>query len=289
MSSLRRTALSGLVVLTLLGGLSACTGDHDAEPKAASGTTGSVAGDDPRAGVLAALEQLPRVDLSKLPTPDPADGLEKSDIEGYAGQLRTLLASSLEDEKWWDADSGIATARSFLADVAPQTREQYLSSVADRNGDNPAAQYLVSIFDEDHQPTGPPRIVKAAWRTDRVARDDGTTYERIALQAYAVYRVEDRDQPVVVRRWLQLSGEPDVADSWPVLANYTLVNGVDTCTLYEDGRYEPVNGGAADAADLRTVLKEARSKGWVELGLSDQEDATPDEKRSTSCADRENS
>lgn len=289
MSSLRRTALSGLVVLTLLGGLSACTGSKDAEPKASSGTTSTVAGDDPRADVLAALEKLPEVDLSKLSTPDPADGLEKSDIEGYAGQLRTLLASSLEDETWWDADSGIATARSFLADVAPQTREQYLSSVTDRNGDNPASQYLVSIFDEDHQPTGPPRIVKAAWRTDRVARDDGTTYERIALQAYAVYRVKDRDQPVVVRRWLQLSGEPDVADSWPVLANYTLVNGVDTCTLYEDGQYEPVNGGAADAADLRTVLKEATSKGWVELGLSDEDDATPDEKRSTSCADREDS
>ncbi|RYJ02331.1 MAG: hypothetical protein EON52_19790 [Actinomycetales bacterium] len=161
--------------------------------------------------------------------------------------------------------------------------------MADRNGDNPAAQYLVSIFDDDHQPSGPPRIVKAAWRTDRVARDDGTTYERIALQAYAVYRVKDQDRPVIVRRSMQLSGEPGVAGTWPAFANYTLVDGVDTCTLYEEGAYEPTSGGTADATSFREVLKEARSKAWVELAVSDDEDATPEEKKSTSCADREDS
>lgn len=289
MINLRRTALSGLVVLTLLGGLGACTSSKDAETEPTSGATSSSTDDDPRAATLAALEKLPEVDLAKVATPDPADGLAKADIEGYARQLRTLLADSLQNAKWWDADPGIATARSFLADVAPQTREQYLTSVADRNGDNPASQYLVSIFDAEHQPSGPPRIVKAAWRTDRVSRDDGTTYERIALQAYAVYRVKDQDEPVVVRRSMQLSGEPDATGTWPAFANYTLVDGVDTCTLYEDGDYEPTNGGAADAASLREVLKEARSKAWVELAVSDDEDASPDEKRSTSCSDREDS
>ncbi|KQY59752.1 hypothetical protein ASD11_09445 [Aeromicrobium sp. Root495] len=289
MSSLRRTTASALVALTLVAGLGACTGSSkDAGPKSSTGATAPAA-DDPAAAALAALEKLPEVDLAKVPTPEPADGLARSEIEGYAGQLRRLLADSLENEKWWDADPGLKTARSFLADVSPQTREQYLTSVADRNGQNPASQYLVSIFDEDHQPTGPPRIVKATWRTDRVARDDGSTYERIALQAYAVYRVKDQDQPVVVRRWLQLSGEPDVAGTWPSLANYTLIDGVDTCTLYEQGTYEPVTAGTADAESLRTVLREARSKQWVAFGLPDAEDASPEEKRSSSCADREDS
>lgn len=274
---MRRVVLPLLVAAVLAaGGCSSVEAPSSTDPSSATDA------------VVADLARLPAIDLDTLPTPRRVPGFSDADMRAYARPVRDLVSSSVLDPRWWDAEPTTATTRRFLADLDPRTRREYLRSVQRRSDSLPSTQYLVSIFDADQQPVASPRIVKAAWRTQRGRRADGSPFQRVALQVVVLYRVGPRDRPlpVVVARWFQLSGSPGAGDSWPSLAHYTVVQGVDECTLYEDGRYEATSGGLADLGSLRGFLEAARDRGWTDFGRDDDQDDAPRDKQDAACSDR---
>ena len=277
-----RRVLTLLVAVVVLAGGCSSPADTDTDADA----------DSPTDAVVADLARLPAIDLDTVPLPRSVPGFSVSETHAYAEPVRDLVSSSVLDPRWWDAEPTAATTRRFLTDLDPRTRREYLRSVQQRNGALPSAQYLVSIFAPDQQPVTAPRVVKAAWRTQEGRRADGSLFQRVALQVIVLYRVGSRDRllPVVVARWFQLSGNPRSADSWPSLAHYTVVQGIDDCTLYEDGRYEATPGGLADLGSLRGFLDAARDRRrWTDFGRDDDQDDAPRDKQDAACSDRSTS
>ncbi|MEH3033775.1 MAG: hypothetical protein PGN07_06980 [Aeromicrobium erythreum] len=287
---MRRLVVLGSLLALLLG---ACTGGGDDEPSAKRTTS-------PTAPVVDRIAKLPAVDLDDLADPRPAKGFTAADTTPYADRLKRLVRSSVLDERWWKAD--------------PRPRHEREVRRAAAAGD-PGA--VPGVGSASATATSRPRSTSCRSSTPRPGRcgsrassrppggpneapvPTGSAFQRVALQVFVLYEtgptgepLEDRERPapVLVQRWIQLSGsQPGAKGSWPSLANYSVVRGIDPCTLYEDGRYEARDGGQADARSFREFLEAARTKGWSDFGLSDPEDDKPQEKQKSACADRSTS
>lgn len=278
-------ATATTVVLALAG---ACSGGADAPEAKASQ---SAEPKDPRAPVIEEIEALPEVDLDDVKGPKAPDGFAQEETDLYADTVEELMESSLTDETWWSAEPDKSTIGTFLEPAPAETRTAVLEGDY-VNGDDPVAQFMTSIFDEDSQPVAPPRIVKAVWTTETYVPEgwDGPV-QRVKLGVFAAYRVGEEKLPVLVRREIFLNGRNALAPgAWPGLGYYTFVDGVDTCTLYDEGVYEAVlPSEKADVSGYEAWLEQARAKKWASLGTAVEEGDDTATKRSKSCADRSES
>ena len=133
--------------------------------------------------------------------------------------------------------------------------------------------------------------MEAAWNVSTdVPEGQSVPFQRVRLGVQVLYRVGEDERPVLLRRELSLNGANAFAPgAWPGFGYYSLVDGVESCPLYEDGVYVPVTRPDDDVSLYDAWLAEAQADGWTPLGEVVERDNDLDEKRETSCGDRSES